>query len=128
MANKMTGQIVVKYNKFDAISRDGKAKAQRVVRSTALAIEADAKSSMRGGGIPHQPSPPGTPPNIETATLVNSIQTKHVAELTSVVQVGAEHGLYLELGTRRMPARPFLGPAARRQTPAFIKGMEAIYK
>jgi HK97 gp10 family phage protein len=128
MANRMTGQIVVRYNHLSKLAADGRKAVQVVVRKTALAIEGDAKSSMRGGGIPHQPSPPGTPPNIETATLVNTIQTVHVAEMTSVVRVGADYGLDLELGTRKMPARPFMGPAAKRQTPAFIKGMEAAYK
>lgn len=128
MASKMTGQIVVRFNHFDKIAGDGRDKARDLVRKTALRIEAYAKASMHGGGTPHRPSAPGTPPNIDLAVLVNSIQTFHVGELTSVVRVGADYGLDLELGTRRMAARPFMAPAAKHETSAFIDGMKGIYK
>lgn len=39
--------------------------------------------------------------------------------LVAEVRVGSEYGLYLEMGTFRMRARPFLGPAAAEVTPRF---------
>lgn len=32
-------------------------------------------------------------------------------EMTAVVTVGAEYGIYVELGSEKMGARPYLGPA-----------------
>ena len=34
-----------------------------------------------------------------------------VGELTAVVSVGAEYGIYVEMGGKRGAARPYLGPA-----------------
>lgn len=39
--------------------------------------------------------------------------------LVAEVRVGSEYGIYLEMGTFRMRARPFLGPAAAEVTPRF---------
>lgn len=35
-------------------------------------------------------------------------------DLTAIVAVGAEYGIYVELGTVRAPAQPYLLPAARK--------------
>lgn len=35
-------------------------------------------------------------------------------DLTAIVAVGAEYGIYVELGTVRSPAQPYLLPAARK--------------
>lgn len=35
-------------------------------------------------------------------------------DLTAIVAVGAEYGVYVELGTTRSPAQPYLLPAARK--------------
>lgn len=48
---------------------------------------------------------------IDTGFLRGSIKAEHPEELTSIVTVGAEYGIFLELGTVRMSARPYLGPA-----------------
>lgn len=48
---------------------------------------------------------------VDTGLLRNSIQATHPEELTSIVTVGAEYAIFLELGTIHMAARPYLGPA-----------------
>jgi len=43
--------------------------------------------------------------------------------LTAIVAVGMSYGIYLEKGTTKMPAKPFLGPAADGQRDFFRREM-----
>ncbi|HLH22445.1 MAG TPA: HK97-gp10 family putative phage morphogenesis protein [Chloroflexota bacterium] len=114
-------------------------RADEVIRKAAFDVEARAK----------QAAP------IDTGALRNSIYTRTRKEsgygaarsaaqgangqarmlpeherpddLAAVVAVGAEYGVYVELGTRRMGARPFLGPAAEAVRPAFVEAMKALH-
>lgn len=65
-----------------------------------------AKDSMGSG-----PSTPGEPPGVDTGELRDSIEVVRDRQGRWQLRVGAEHGLYLELGTSRMAARPFVRPA-----------------
>lgn len=67
----------------------------RVVKDAADEVEARAKIAAP----------------FDTGFLAGSIQATHPEELTSVVTVGAEYGIFVELGTVKMAARPYLGPA-----------------
>lgn len=49
---------------------------------------------------------------VDTGHLMGSIDSTFPDELTGVVTVGAEYGIYVEMGTRHAPAQPFLLPAA----------------
>lgn len=55
---------------------------------------------------------------VDTGFLKNSIQVTFPDDLTGVVFVAAEYGIYVELGTRRMAARPYLRPALEAVIPA----------
>lgn len=48
---------------------------------------------------------------VDTGFLRNSIQTEQLGDLMAMVTVGAEYGVYVEFGTSRAPAQPFLLPA-----------------
>ena len=63
------------------------------------------------GSVSHQASAPGQPPAIDTGTLINSVNVDDVTPTEAVLGVGAEYAEYLEFGTSRMEARPFLRPA-----------------
>ena len=62
-------------------------------------------------------SPPGLPPGIRTGTLRNRSTYKVVA--WNRIQVGgwAKYALGLEMGTRKMAARPFIRPALAKIGP-----------
>ena len=91
-------------------------------------IVADAKRSVARGpktgriysyhGIRHQASAPGEPPATNTGVLINSIvgevTTNADNKIQGYVRAGAGYAGYLEFGTRRMAARPFLNPAIER--------------
>ena len=116
----MKGRIEIVFNNFAALAAALPVETHLAVMKTAYAIEADAKLSMKGGGSPHKASAPGTPPNIDTSNLVNSIHTETIGELSAIVAVNADYGMFLEYGTSKMAARPFLFPAVKRNTQRFI--------
>lgn len=81
------------------ITARSRAELKRLVRRTALSIEAQAKISAP----------------VDTGFLRNSISTSFPDELTGVVSVGAEYGIYVEMGTVRTAAQPYLLPAAEAE-------------
>jgi HK97 gp10 family phage protein len=50
------------------------------------------------------------------------------SETEAYVAVGAEYGVYVELGTSRQSAQPYFYPAIEAIRPGFDKAMEAIKK
>jgi HK97 gp10 family phage protein len=87
-----------------------RAEVSRVVRRTAFQIEAQAKVLAP----------------VDTGFMRNSIGTEMVSQLTAVISVGAEYGAYVEFGTTRMRAQPFLGPAVERNRAAFEAAIKAL--
>lgn len=86
-------------------------------------IEAHAEKSITDGavsGAGHIPSRPGEPPNEDTGALRRSIETRIVASgdtPTVHVEAGgpsAPYAVYLENGTSKMAARPFMRPATEK--------------
>lgn len=86
--------------------------ASQVVRKSALDVEAQAK--LRAP--------------VDTGFLRNSIHTEQSSDLRAEVIVGAEYGLYIEYGTSRMAAQPFLNPAVEFVRPAFEAACAALLK
>lgn len=90
--------------------------AQRVVRKTALDVEADAKRLAP----------------VDTGNLRGSIghtDLRGVGRAGSLmVEIGptASYGVYVEMGTSRAPAQPYMGPAMDRHAPAFEEAMGQI--
>lgn len=84
-------------------------------------IKAEAQVSITTGavsGINHVPSRPGEPPNEDTGALRRSIKVEQSGPLTVKVTAGDDnvnYAAFLEFGTSRMAARPFMGPAARKK-------------
>lgn len=48
------------------------------------------------------------------------------SDLTAIVAVGAEYGLYVEMGTVNAPAQPYLEPAAENNRRPFEQAMKGI--
>lgn len=84
-------------------------KAGQVIRKSAHDIEARGKSLAP----------------VDTGNLRNSITTT-VNGLSAEVGPTAAYAPFLEGGTRKMAARPFMGPAADQVEPAFMSAMEQI--
>lgn len=80
-------------------------------------IKADAQHSITEGAVSgkhHVPSAPGEPPNEDTGHLRTEIEVTQTGPLRVEVSSNARYSAALEFGTSKMAARPFMGPAARR--------------
>ena len=95
----------------------------RIHEEVTLALAAPKHGHVYGG---HQASAPGEPPANDTGHLTNSVSHRMTGPTEGVVEVGAEYGVYLEMGTSRMAPRPFLGPAVEKVWPEFEAAMEKI--
>lgn len=62
---------------------------------------------------------------VDTGNLRASISAQ-VAGLEAAVSPGAHYGIYVELGTSKMAAQPFLFPALERQAQPFIDAVGLI--
>ena len=120
---------------FNHIPRVTQATVQRAKAAVAKAsknVETTAKVSMTGpkGGLmygSHQASAPGEPPASDSGNLANSIGVTFEDEgLTGLIGPSAEYGIFLEFGTTKMAARPFMTPAAEKEREPFIAAMRKI--
>lgn len=94
-------------------ARVGAQRAARIVISEAQRLIRDTPKSGKIYGF-HQASAPGEPPASRTGNLLNSFQIQVTETATMVtVSVGntARYANFLEFGTRKMAARPFMRPA-----------------
>ncbi len=101
----------LKFNRLPEITAALRPKASAIVRKTASDIEAHAKAVVP----------------VDTGNLKNSIQTEmEGGGLTAVVGTGVSYAPFVEWGTHKAPAQPYLTPAAEAVRPAFLKAMESL--
>lgn len=109
--NKYTIQIV--FDKFPIIAAQYPEKTSMAVRKAAEDIEARAKEEAP----------------VDTGNLRNSIKTESSSDgLSAAVGTHVEYGIYQEFGTYKMPAHPYMRPAAEAVEPSFIEALKEILK
>jgi len=77
-------------------------------------IVEEMRRLIRDGAIPppnHVVSAPGNAPNEEYGDLADDMRTERLEGPHAVAIAYSDHALPLELGTSRMPERPFARPA-----------------
>ena len=124
-------------NALDRYSARSSAAISDVIRLTALAIEADAiKSIQRGdktgaiyqrGKVTHQASAPGQAPATDTGKLVSSIRSI-IGRGEAYVGTDYDVGRYLENGTMKIKARPWLRPARQKNVKLFLSRVKAALR
>lgn len=119
------------YNRVPRIAAELHPLAARIVRKTALDLEAGIKASLQGQGHGewygnHQASAPGDPPAIDTGALANSVQAYPITPTHWRVAVNADYGVYLEYGTVHMEPRPFVEPQVDEIEPVFYGAMRNL--
>lgn len=86
------------------------AKTELIVAKAAMDIQAHAQNRAP----------------VRTGFLKGSIQAKREKPLSWRVDVQADYGIYVELGTSRMAARPYLIPAVEMVRPSFLSAMSQV--
>lgn len=110
MANKSNVTWVEVRNDLPKIIKGMEPKAARIVAKAALDIQAGAQRRAP----------------VDTGTLRASIQAKRISATHWEVWVGVDYGIYLEYGTVRMAARPYLRPAVAEVADGFRKAMRKV--
>jgi HK97 gp10 family phage protein len=110
MAGQSSVTVRVVSNRIPQMPAAIKAAVSAEVQKAAFQIEADAKAKVP----------------VKTATLQRSIHTvMSNGGLSARVGPSVFYGLFVEFGTRRMGARPFMRPAAERVLPLFLSAVRA---
>lgn len=89
--------------RLDEIQGEKEKRAGEIVRSTAFEIQAIAQINAP----------------VDTGALRSSIETVITGAMSAIIQDGVEYGIFVELGTSRMAAQPFLTPAVEQVRPKF---------
>lgn len=104
----MSKSLVITLDNSGKISARTLALLSGVVKKTAADIEAGAKARAP----------------VDTGFLRTSIQSEMTGESEATISVGAEYGAFVEYGTRKTPAQPFLTPAVDAARPAFLAAIK----
>lgn len=107
----MTVTISVTFDKFPQIAAEMPKKTSQIVRKAAFDIEAQAKNRVP----------------VDTGALKNSISTEFENNgLTGIIAPHMEYATYVEFGTKRISAQPYMTPAAEAVAPAFVAAMKQM--
>lgn len=95
---------------LDAIAAKLDMNTDKVLQSVAFQVEAEAKKRA-----PRDPLRPPMDPTVPTTgALKNGIHTERKRAGLYWVADSVDYGIYQELGTSRMQARPFMVPAVEK--------------
>ena len=111
---KKVGGVTIDTAKLDKITAEMKPGASKIVRLYGNLVVASA--------VKRAP--------VDTGALINSITANSalVEPLTYRVQDGVNYGIFQELGTSKMAARPFLVPALEEWRDKFLKAFSELFK
>lgn len=101
--------IRVVSNRLPAIPAALRAAVGQAVRTTTLDVQGKAQ---------------GLAP-VKTGTLRRSITSQFPSELEGRVGPSVHYGVYVEFGTRRMAARPYMRPATEQAAAGFAAAVRA---
>lgn len=66
---------------------------------------------------------------VDTGFMRRSITMRvDITGLAGYITAGADYSPYLEYGTRKMDAQPFMRPAAREQAPIFLSDLKNLIR
>lgn len=115
MADGVFIKWTIQANRFPAIIAGLESKTRAIVAKTAIDLQSHARTRVP----------------VDTGTLKNSIQAAEVRTSAAGrvhwrVTVGADYGMYVEWGTVRMAAQPFIQPAIAAVSPSFYAAMKKV--
>ncbi len=121
MAVRNAGALIAA---LEQLKRDERAGIGRALAKSVVRLDAYAKQKIQSGGrsgrvyrrrsISHQASAPGEFPKTDRGQLVASLYFRVAADkLSAFFGTKLNYGRYLEYGTSRMRARPWLAPTLK---------------
>lgn len=121
----MPDPITVKLNttRLDEIAAQLGVRTDRIVAMAANEVVGNAQASMG-----ESPSQPGDPPGVDTGALRASGHTEHIKENTYAAVFSTDYAEFLEYGTPKMAARPYLGPAVFQMMQTFSKRWKGLFE
>ena len=99
-------------NKFKSQPAIIQREADAIVQNTALRVETRAKEAAP----------------VDTGYLKQHIQAEKTGMLSAEVDSTANYSIYLEMGTRKMPAQPFMRPAMKQEEVFFFQKLQNLLK
>lgn len=109
MAGNSSVTVRIVSNRLPAIAAAIRPAVSAEVKRATLGIQAKAQ-----GMVP-----------VKTGTLRRSITSQFPTDLSGVVGPSVAYGIFVEMGTRRMGARPYMRPAAEAVLPGFAAAVKA---
>lgn len=103
------------------LSADLEAGAQRVGRDVSAVVRASADRVKRAG---QAAAPVGPTGNLHKSIGVDLYGDGRSGGMTAVVGPSVYYGLFVEHGTSKMAAQPFLGPSLAAEEPRFVAELE----
>lgn len=117
---KITGQKAHKARLKRIRGAAMRAEVGKAIYVAADYLSTEAALSITNGAVSgknHVVSAPGDPPNADTHDLDRSIHTERESQLKALSVADSDHAVPQEVGTSRMEARPYMGPAAAKTRP-----------
>ena len=124
-------------SQLNRLQKDMEVPFQEIVKGGAQLIRGEAIKSIQTGsksGVmyqmynprrEHRASAPGEAPASDTGNLVSKIIVKQKSKDITSVESNADYSAYLEYGTSKMEARPFMLPAFEKSKKPIIN---AVFK
>jgi len=126
------GKLTITYNRLDELSNRMHAAVREIVHTTAKHVGQDVVFEIGSDktGITyglHRASSPGEPPADFTGDLLDDMKVRMVGPTMAEVSFPrAYYALFLEYGTAKMAARPFLHPSMEAERPRFIGELQNL--
>lgn len=102
--------VQIKFNHFDIVAKKAPGAVSNIVRKTAFDVERMAKDKVP----------------VDTGTLKNSIDVQMEDDLTAIVAPHTDYATYVEFGTSRMAAQPYMTPSAEAARPMYIEALRRL--
>ena len=124
-------------SQMDKLEKDMEIPFQEIVKGGGQLIRGEAIKSIQSGGKSgvmyqkynprreHRASAPGQAPASDTGNLVSKIIVKQKTKNVVNVESNADYSAFLEYGTSKMEARPFMLPAFEKSKKPIIN---AVFK
>jgi len=126
--------------KLQSMPPESTREVKKAIAQSAFLVEMTAKKAIAHGkksgkvykrrGIFHRASAAGEAPATDTGRLISTITHQALLDgLEMIVGTALKYGAYLEFGTHRIAARPWLAPSLRQNSRKIVKLIdEAVRK